>query len=65
MKRTLKEFFSQHDIVATHIAKRSGINVTLFSQYVSGSKRPGKKQLDKINLALNELGHELLSVAFK
>ena len=60
-----KEFFRKFDYLkASSIAKRSGINSSLISQYVKGSKQPSEKQTEKLLSSINEIGNELSAIHF-
>jgi transcriptional regulator with XRE-family HTH domain len=56
----LGAFFKHYRVInASFLAKRIGMNETLFSQYVNGKKKPSIKQVEKIKDGLNEVGREL------
>jgi predicted RNase H-like HicB family nuclease len=58
-------FFRAYRIInVKEFAKRAGINNTLLSQYISGTKNPSKKQSQKILTEIKELGRELASLDF-
>jgi len=44
------------------VSKLTGMNQSLISQYVSGSKSPSSKQTKRIERALHNLGQELLEI---
>lgn len=44
---------------AKALAERIGLNVSLLSQYVSGTKKPAKKQLDRILEGVHAIGRDL------
>lgn len=46
------------------VAAEAGMNPSLLRQYLSGSKRPSKAQLERIQNALHRLGEGLLEVQF-
>ena len=46
------------------IAKLTGMNQSLLSQYANGIKRPSTKQSKKIEQAIHSFGEELLSIQF-
>lgn len=48
----------------TGIATIAGLNRDLVNQYANGMKKPGPKQLIKIEQAVHNLGSDLLSVSF-
>lgn len=47
----------------TALAQISGLNKNLISQYANGIKNPSQKQLKKIEIALHNLGKDLLSIS--
>lgn len=51
------EFYKE--INAKALANRVGMNQTLLSQYVNGSKKPSEKQVNKILEGIKSLGREL------
>ena len=44
------------------VSRLTGLNQSLISQYVSGTKKPSNKQTKKIERALHHLGQELLEI---
>ncbi|MCE7043369.1 type II toxin-antitoxin system HicB family antitoxin [Dyadobacter sp. CY312] len=44
------------------LAKVAGINEKLLNHYATGEKKPGAAQVKKIEVALHQLGKELLAV---
>lgn len=46
------------------LAKVAGINEKLLNHYATGEKKPGPSQVKKIEIALHQLGKELLAVEF-
>lgn len=56
----LRQFFEYYsEINAKAFAQRIGMNYTLLSQYIAGSKKPSEKQVHKILGGVRELGKEL------
>jgi hypothetical protein len=56
----LHQFFEYYsEINAKAFAQRIGMNYTLLSQYIAGSKKPSEKQVHKILGGVKELGREL------
>lgn len=51
-------------VTQTGLAKIAGINKNLVSQYANGIKRPGSKQLQKIEMAIHNFAQELKEVSF-
>jgi hypothetical protein len=63
IKLDVAQFFEHYKIInAKAFSERIGMNNTLLSQYVNGSKYPGKKQVDKIIAGLREIGRELMEL---
>jgi predicted RNase H-like HicB family nuclease len=58
---SLFEYFSGI-LTKSAVARITGLNQSLISQYVSGTKKPSSKQTKKIERALHHLGKELLEV---
>ena len=58
---SLFEWFSGI-LTKSGVAKLTGMNQSLLSQYVSGSKSPSVKQTKRIERALHNLGQELLEI---
>lgn len=46
----------------TELAKRADINESLLRQYAVGIKTPSVKTLNKVQIAINSLGAELVDV---
>jgi hypothetical protein len=46
------------------ISKLTGMNQSLISQYANGMKKPGPRQVKKIEEAIHNFGEELLSIQF-
>ena len=58
---SLFEWFSGI-LTKSGVSKLTGMNQSLISQYVSGSKSPSAKQTKRIERALHNLGQELLEI---
>ena len=59
----LKQFFEYYKVInAKHLAIRIGMNESLLSQYVTGKKKPSKKQVERIIDGLHEIGKELMEI---
>lgn len=55
-----KQFFEYYKIInSKHLARRIGMNESLLSQYITGVKKPSKKQINRIVEGLHEIGKEL------
>ncbi len=65
-KIDIKTFFEWASgiLSQTGVAAISGINKNLVSQYANGIKKPGEKQLRKIESAIHKFGAELQSISF-
>lgn len=50
-------------VTKSGLAKITDMNQSLVSQYANGLKKPGPKQLVKIEKALHKFGQELMSVS--
>lgn len=58
-----KQFFEFYKVInAKHLAERINMNESLLSQYVTGVKKPSKKQVGKIVDGLNDIGKELMEL---
>ena len=58
-----KQFFEFYKVInAKHLAHRIGMNESLLSQYVTGKKKPSKKQIERIIDGLHEIGKELMEI---
>ena len=56
----LQQFFKYYKVInANFLAERIGMNPTLLSQYVSGTKRPSARQKEKIIQGIHMIGREL------
>jgi predicted RNase H-like HicB family nuclease len=58
---SLFEWFSGI-LTKSGVSRITGMNQSLISQYVSGNKTPSNKQTKKIEIALDNLGQELLEI---
>ena len=59
-----KQFFEFYKVInSKHLADRIGMNESLLSQYVTGRKKPSKKQIDRIIDGLHEIGKELIEIS--
>ena len=58
-----KQFFKYYKVInAKFLAKKIGMNATLLSQYVSGTKKPSPKQTEKILSGIHQIGQELSEI---
>jgi predicted RNase H-like HicB family nuclease len=58
-----KQFFKYYKVInAKFLAEKIGMNATLLSQYVSGTKKPSPKQTEKILSGIHQIGKELLEI---
>lgn len=58
-----KQFFKYYKVInAKFLAEKIGMNATLLSQYVSGTKKPSKKQTQKILSGIHQIGQELSGI---
>ncbi len=58
-----QQFFAYYKVInAKHLAARIGMNESLLSQYVNGTKTPSKKQVVRIIDGLHDIGRELLEL---
>ncbi len=58
-----KQFFEYYKIInAKHLALRIGMNESLLSQYITGKKKPSKKQVNRIVDGLHDIGKELMEL---
>jgi predicted RNase H-like HicB family nuclease len=65
LKFDFQQFFTHYRVLnAKFLAERIGLNPSLLSQYVSGTKEPSPKQLLRIMNGINELGEELAALTF-
>ena len=52
-----KQFFKYYKVInAKFLAEKIGMNATLLSQYVSGTKKPSPKQTEKILSGIHQIG---------
>ncbi len=59
----LQQFFQYYRVInAKFLARRIGMNETLLSQYVQGTKKPSAKQTNKILSGIHEIGKELINI---
>lgn len=58
-----KQFFKYYKVInAKFLAAKIGMNATLLSQYVSGTKKPSAKQSEKILNGIHQIGQELSEI---
>lgn len=58
-----KQFFRYYKVInARFLAEKIGMNATLLSQYVSGTKKPSPKQTEKILSGIHQIGQELSGI---
>ena len=57
-------FFNSYPISISGIAKLSGINRSLLSQYANGVKLPSLKQVVKIQESIRRIGEEMSIISF-
>jgi predicted RNase H-like HicB family nuclease len=58
-----KQFFKYYKVInAKFLAEKIGMNATLLSQYVSGTKKPSPKQTEKILNGIHQIGQELSEI---
>src|SRR6056297_131067 len=58
-----KQFFKYYKVInAKFLAEKIGMNATLLSQYVSGTKTPSKKQTEKILSGIHQIGRQLADI---
>ena len=58
-----KQFFKSYKVInAKFLAEKIGMNATLLSQYVSGTKKPSPKQTEKILSGIHQIGQELAGI---
>jgi len=59
-----KQFFDFYKVInSKYLAARIGMNESLLSQYITGKKKPSKKQVNRIAEGLNEIGKELIELS--
>lgn len=55
-----KQFFKYYKVInAKFLGEKIGMNPSLLSQYVSGTKKPSSKQTEKILSGIHQIGQEL------
>ena len=66
LKLDTEAFFSWITKAMTQrgLSQISGMNETLISQYSTGIKKPGQKQLKRIETALHQFANDLQSISF-
>ncbi|MDT0649185.1 helix-turn-helix domain-containing protein [Autumnicola edwardsiae] len=58
-----QQFFKYYKVInAKFLAEKIGMNTTLLSQYVSGTKKPSAKQTEKILNGIHQIGQELSGI---
>jgi predicted RNase H-like HicB family nuclease len=58
-----KQFFKYYKVLnAKFLAEKIGMNASLLSQYVSGTKKPSQKQTEKILRGIHQIGQELSGI---
>ena len=58
-----KQFFKNYKVInANFLAERIGMNPSLLSQYVSGTKTPSAKQTERILDGIHQIGQELSEI---
>jgi len=58
-----KQFFKYYKVLnAKFLGEKIGMNPTLLSQYVSGTKKPSSKQTEKILVGIHQIGQELTGI---
>jgi len=61
----LPTFFEVYNVINVKaLAERLGMNNSLISQYMSGTKEPSKKQKERIVTVLHQIGQELTQLSF-
>ncbi len=61
----LQQFFQYYRVLnAKHLAEKIGMNPTLLSQYVSGTKKPSLAQSQRIIVGIQNIGKELSELNF-
>ena len=59
----LEAFFQRFDYLKiSKVAELAGLNASLVRQYATGKKYPGKKQLEKIESAIQTIGGQLVKL---
>lgn len=63
LKLILSSFFKLYKVLnAKSLAEKIGMNATLLSQHVSGTKKPSAKQTERILNGIHEIGQELSGI---
>lgn len=58
-----KQFFKYYKVInAKFLGEKIGMNPSLLSQYVSGTKKPSPKQTEKILGGIHQIGQELTGI---
>lgn len=58
-----QQFFKYYKVInAKFLAEKIGMNASLLSQYVSGTKKPSAKQTQKILNGIHQIGQELSGI---
>ncbi|MFN2424017.1 MAG: multiprotein-bridging factor 1 family protein [Cryomorphaceae bacterium] len=58
-----QQFFKYYKVInAKFLAEKIGMNASLLSQYVSGTKKPSPKQAKKILSGIHQIGQELSGI---
>lgn len=61
----LESFFHFYKVInAKALSQRIGMNQSLLSQYITGTKKPSKAQVRKILSGVQQIGRELSEVSF-
>jgi len=63
-KMDISFFFKKYPISISGIAKQSGLNRSLISQYANGFKTPSLNQAKKIQETIRQIGQEMSYVSF-
>ncbi len=58
-----KMFKNCPELNVSEVARTIGINKSLLSKYIYGTKKPSKKRLQEIKIALQQIGKRILEVA--
>ena len=56
-------FLSHPELNVSAIARRIGVSQSLLAQYISGTKRPSAKRVEKIISEIHKIGQELTDIA--
>lgn len=61
----LSSFFEFYKVInAKALSERIGMNQSLLSQYINGSKKPSEKQTKRILTGVQQIGRELSEIKF-